>query len=179
MSQPTKTYWTSLEERDELATGRASVAEEFPVMPVAGEEDLGRRDFLKLTGFAVGGIALTGCVRGKERGVVPYLTAAEEVVPGRAYWYASVCGACPAGCGVLAKALDGRPVKLEGNPDHPISGGGLCAIGQASVLGLYDSQRLRQPLLGGQPSSWDRVDAEIAQSLDRLAASADASCLGS
>lgn len=173
MSQPTKEYWTSLEARDELASGRASVAEEFPVMPVAGKQDLARRDFLKLTGFAVGGMALTGCVQGKERGVVPYLTAAEEVVPGRAYWYASVCGACPAACGVLAKALDGRPVKLEGNPGHPISGGGLCAIGQASVLGLYDSQRLRQPLLGGQKSSWDQVDAEIGQALDRLAAAAE------
>jgi molybdopterin-containing oxidoreductase family iron-sulfur binding subunit len=144
---------------------------EFPVMPTAGAEDLGRRDFLKMSGFALSATALTGCVRGKERGVVPYLVAREEVVPGRAYWYASVCGACPAQCGILAKALDGRPVKLEGNPGHPLSAGGLCAIGQASLLGLYDSQRLREPLVGGDQSTWDEVDSAVAESLDRLAES--------
>ena len=130
---------------------------------------LHRRDFLRMTGFAIGATATVGCSRGKEREVVPYLVAPEEVVPGRAYWYATVCGACPAGCGALAKALDGRPVKLEGNPGHPISGGGLCAIGQASVLSLYDSQRLRAPLRKRERSDWLSVDTELAAEFDRLA----------
>jgi molybdopterin-containing oxidoreductase family iron-sulfur binding subunit len=171
MSQLTKEYWTSLEERDEIASGATPETDEFPVMPVAGGEHLGRRDFLKMSGFAVGVVALNGCVRGKEREVVPYLTAAEEIVPGRAYSYATVCGACPAACGVLAKALDGRPIKLEGNPDHPLSAGGLCAIGQASVLGLWDSQRLRHPLRAGEKSGWDQVDAEIMAALERVSES--------
>ena len=174
MSQRVKDYWTSLEDRDEIESGKARGDDEFPAMPVAGSNDLGRRDFLKMSGFAVGASALTGCVRGKEREVVPYLVATEEVVPGRAYWYASVCGACPAQCGVLAKALDGRPVKLEGNPDHPLSGGGLCARGQASVLGLYDSQRLRAPLSRGEESSWAAVDEEIVAGLERVAGSGGA-----
>jgi molybdopterin-containing oxidoreductase family iron-sulfur binding subunit len=174
MSQRVKDYWTSLEDRDEIRSGAARTEDAFPVMPVATPGDLGRRDFLKMSGFAVGATALTGCVRGKEREVVPYLVAAEEVVPGRAYWYASVCGACPAQCGVLAKALDGRPVKLEGNPDHPLSRGGLCAIGQASVLGLYDSQRLRAPLIRGEESTWTAVDGEVVAGLERVAGSGGA-----
>ncbi len=129
-----------------------------------------RRSFLKMAGFTVGAATLYGCIRGKEREVVPYLVAPEEVVAGRAYWYASVCGACPAACGVLAKALDGRPIKLEGNPDHPLSAGGLCAVGQASVLSLYDSQRLRAPLQGGTKSDWGAVDNALAAALGPLAA---------
>ncbi len=128
-----------------------------------------RRSFLKMAGFAVSATALSGCVRGMEREVVPYLVAPEEVVPGRAYWYASVCGACPAGCGILAKGLDGRPVKLEGNPDHPLSAGGLCAMGQASVLGLYDSQRLHAPLSGGALTDWSEIDSALATALEGIA----------
>ncbi|MCP3981191.1 MAG: 4Fe-4S dicluster domain-containing protein [bacterium] len=129
--------------------------------------DFKRREFLRLAGFALGGTTLVGCSRGVEHGVMPFLVRPEEVTPGKAYWYASVCGACPAGCGVLTKNRDGRPIKLEGNPDHPVSAGGLCAIGQASVVGLYDSKRLRNPLRQGQPATWREVDREIA---DRLAA---------
>ena len=66
-----------------------------------------------------------------------YLTPDENLVPGLAYWYATVCRACPAGCGVHVRTREGRPVKLEGNPDHPVSRGALCARGQAFVQGLY------------------------------------------
>lgn len=131
-------------------------------------DDVGRRTFLKMAGFTVGAGLSWGCTRGGDRKLVPYLIAPEEVVPGKPYWYASVCGACPAGCGVLAKNLDGRPVKLEGNPDHPVSGGGLCAIGQASVLALYDAKRLAAPLNRGQASDWSIVDQEISAEIERL-----------
>jgi len=130
-----------------------------------------RRTFLKMAGFTVGAGLSWGCTRGEDRKLVPFLVASEEVVPGRPYWYASVCGACPAGCGVLAKNLDGRPVKLEGNPDHPVSQGGLCAIGQASVLALYDAKRLKAPLNRGQESDWSVVDQEISAEIERLVAS--------
>jgi len=134
------------------------------------ERAVDRRRFMQLAGFAVGGATLAGCSRGVEQGVMPYLIRPEEVTPGKPYWYASVCGACSAGCGILAKARDGRPIKLEGNPDHPVSQGGLCAIGQASVLALYDSLSLRAPLRGGSASDWPTVDGEIAATLAELRA---------
>ena len=111
--------------------------------------EFNRRAFLKLAGFTLGGAALSGCTRGREEKLIPYLVKPEEITPGRSYWYASTCGACTASCGILTKNRDGRPIKLEGLPDQPVSKGGLCAVGQASVLGLYDSKRLKKPLVGG------------------------------
>ena len=114
-----------------------------------------RRDFLKLAGFAFAGAALAGCQRAPVQYAVPYLNPPDELLPGRSYAYASTCGGCSAGCGVLVKNRDGRPIKLEGNPEHPLSRGGLCAAGQATLLGLYDQQRLAQPL---QPRQrWQHV----------------------
>src|SRR5260370_174752 len=99
---------------------------------------------------------------------VPYLVAPEEITPGRSYSYASTCGGCSAGCGLLVKNRDGRPIKLEGNPEHPLSRGGLCAAGQASLLGLYDQQRLQHPLQGGQQAEWPDVDKAIGQHLTAI-----------
>ena len=138
------------------------------------QHDSGRRDFLRLAGFTVAGTALTGCSRGLEHGVMPFLVRPEEVTPGKAYWYASVCGGCAAGCGILAKGRDGRPIKLEGNPENPLYGGGLCAVGQASVVGLYDARRLHRPLRDGQEANWADVDREIGASLETLRSSGSA-----
>ncbi len=99
---------------------------------------------------------------------VPPLVQAGEVVPGRSLNYASTCGGCNAGCGLLVKSRDGRPIKLEGNPNHPFSGGGVCAVGQASILGLYDNLRLQHPLKHGEETSWTVVDREIRSQLDGL-----------
>src|SRR6516162_9840321 len=81
-----------------------------------------RRTFLKLAGFALAGAAAGGCRRAPVQHAVPFLVQPEQVVPGRSLWYASTCGGCTACCGVLVKARDGRPIKREGNPSHPLSG---------------------------------------------------------
>src|SRR6185295_17270164 len=75
------------------------------------------------------------------------------------------CGGCSAGCSLLVKTRDGRPIKIEGNDLSPIFGGGTCAVGQATVLSLYDDARLRGPLWKGKPASWHEVDARIAERL--------------
>ena len=129
------------------------------------EADVNRRTFLKLAGFAFLGTAAAGCQRAPEQFAVPPLAQPEDAVPGRSLHYASTCGGCNAGCGVLVKTRDGRPIKLEGNPNHPLSRGGLCAVGQASILGLYDSKRLLNPTKNGEPISWSSVDSEIRAQL--------------
>jgi len=126
---------------------------------------ISRRHFLQATGFAFMGTIMLGCGRAPEEEDLPYLRQPEGSVAGRANLYATTCGGCGAGCGILARSLDGRPVKLEGNPEHPLSKGGLCAVGQASLLGLYDSQRLRNPVISGRPADWAEVDRLM---LDRL-----------
>jgi molybdopterin-containing oxidoreductase family iron-sulfur binding subunit len=120
-----------------------------------------RRDFLRLTGFAVTGASVAGCRRTPVRHALPYLVQPEDVVAGRPAYYASACSGCSAGCGLVVKTRDGRPIKLEGNPAHPLSRGGLCADGQASILGLYDSHRLKNPLSGGREAEWGEVDGAI------------------
>ena len=129
-----------------------------------------RREFLKLLG-AGAAFAAAGCARKPVEKVLPYVHAPEEGVPGEAVFYASTCGECAAGCGIVAKTREGRPIKLEGNPDHPINRGALCARGQASVLNLYDPDRLRGPALGKQgqgaakEATWADVDSRATRAL--------------
>jgi molybdopterin-containing oxidoreductase family iron-sulfur binding subunit len=127
-----------------------------------------RRDFLKAAGFTFAGALLSGCQRAPEQEAIPPLSQSEDVVSGRASYYASTCGACRGGCGMLVKTYDGRPIKLEGNPEHPLSGSGLCAAGQASLLGLYDRLRLQHTLSEGRETSWDEIDRAVRAGLDTL-----------
>jgi molybdopterin-containing oxidoreductase family iron-sulfur binding subunit len=118
-----------------------------------------RRDFLKLVGLGVAGAA-AGCA--PHRGsLLPYLDAPADILPGVSYWYASTCRECPTGCGVIVRAREGRAVKVEGNAAHPVNRGGLCARGQAALFGLYDPDRVRQPLLKDgtvwKPIPWDEA----------------------
>jgi molybdopterin-containing oxidoreductase family iron-sulfur binding subunit len=119
-----------------------------------------RRDFLKLVGIGAAGVA-AGCSKPPADRLIPYLVAPEDILPGVPYWYASTCRECPAGCGVLIKAREGRVIKIEGNPNHPLSRGGLCGRGQAALQGLYDPDRVRTPMMkvGGawKPASWDEA----------------------
>ena len=127
----------------------------------------GRREFLKLTGIGAAA-ALAACRRLPVEQSLPYLVPPEDVVPGVPVRYASTCTACPASCGLLVSCLDGRPVKLEGRPDHPLSGGGLCALGQGDLRGLYDAGRLRAPRLLGREAAWEEVDAHVEKALAEL-----------
>jgi molybdopterin-containing oxidoreductase family iron-sulfur binding subunit len=127
-----------------------------------------RRDFLKAAGFTFAGAFLSGCQRAPVQEAIPPLSQPEGIVSGQASYYASTCDACSAGCGMLVKSRDGRPIKLEGNPEHPVSKGGLCAAGQASLLGLYDGFRLQHPVLQGRKAAWDEIDRDIRARLDGI-----------
>lgn len=107
--------------------------------------DLNRRDFLKVVGLGTAGSMLPGC-GGETAKLIPYVLPDEEIVPGVANWYASVCRECEAGCGIIVRTMEGRAKKVEGNPDHPLNRGKLCALGQASLQGLYNPDRIRGPL---------------------------------
>ncbi len=133
-------------------------------------QPIDRRDFLRLAGFSLAaGLLWNGCARAPVHKAIPYLIPTENIIPGESVWQTAVCGACPAGCGMLVKIRDGRPIKVEGNPDHPLSRGGLCSVGQASLLGLYDGHRLNAPLNNGIPADWSGIDQAIIQGLDTVA----------
>lgn len=135
--------------------------------------DLCRRDFLRLFGAAGAGAVLSGCTQ-PTRYLIPYISPPEDVIPGKGVYYATTCRECPAGCGMIAKNREGRIVKVEGNPAHPVSGGKLCMRGQASLHGLYNPDRFPGPMLrnasgGFDPIAWDRGEAILT---DKLAESA-------
>ncbi len=106
--------------------------------------DLQRRDFLKLVGIGVAGTAAGGCAL-PETKLIPYLVGPNDTLPGIPEFYASTCRECAAGCGIVVKAREGRAIKIEGNPQHPVNAGALCARGQASLQGLYDPDRIKAP----------------------------------
>jgi molybdopterin-containing oxidoreductase family iron-sulfur binding subunit len=124
--------------------------------------DISRRAFLQLLagGSAAGAAALTEKAADK---LIPYVLPPESIVPGTWTVYATTCRECPAGCGMHVRHRDGRICKCEGNPDHPINRGGLCPRGQSAVQGLYDPDRLRQPLhrpaKGAKPTPVDWATA--------------------
>ncbi len=127
--------------------------------------ELDRRRFLEAAGFSLSLAAFSGCGRAPVQLALPFVEQPENTLPGQVRTYASTCSGCPAACGLLVSTRDGRPLKMEGMPAHPLSQGGLCAVGQALPLGLYDSHRLDHPLQGGKPAKWEDVDRTITQRL--------------
>jgi len=133
--------------------------------PGPAPAEVSRRGFFGMMGLSAAAVTLAGCQRAPVTQLIPYLAKPEELVPGNSVFYASACAGCPAQCGVLLKARDGRPIKVEGNPEHPWSRGGLCAAGQASVLALYDASRARSPTLAGRPLTWAALDKGVLAGL--------------
>src|SRR5690606_16872030 len=134
-------------------------------------DGLKRRDFLKVLGASGAGAATVGCSTGEVERLIPYVIPAEDIVPGVPTWYASTCMECPAGCGILVETHEGRVTKVEGNPDHPVSHGNLCARGQASVQGLYHPDRFRNPIVRGTTDTnitWGRAERMIAARIKEI-----------
>ena len=109
-------------------------------------DGISRRRFLSVVGVSsAGAVALSGCSTDKVEKLIPYLVQSEDQVPGIPTIYASTCTECSAGCGLHVVTREARAVKLEGNPEHPVNKGKLCARGQAALQGLYNPGRTRNP----------------------------------
>lgn len=134
-----------------------------------------RRDFLRFMGMLSGSAVLASCGSRKRPGrFVSYILPPDEgALPGEATFHPSTCTECPAGCGLLVRVRDGWPVKLEGAPGHPVSDGGLCIRGQASLTRLYHPERIRNPVLRTGEGKYRDISWEDALSLvaDALAES--------
>src|SRR5918911_3877359 len=131
-----------------------------------------RREFLKILGATGAATAAIGCSSDRVEKLIPYLVQPDETVPDVSNYYASTCRECSAGCGVLLETRDGRTFKLEGNPDHPLNRGTLCARGQAAVQGLYNPDRYRGPLIRRngrfERATWDQALQLLSQRLGEL-----------
>jgi len=112
----------------------------------SGSAGVRRRDFLKVLGAAGAVTTTVGCFQEDVEKLIPYLVSPDDTVPGVSTYFATTCRECAAGCGLIAETRDGRAIKLEGNPAHPVNHGALCARGQASLQGLYNPDRYRHPM---------------------------------
>ena len=135
-----------------------------------------RRDFLKVMGVSGPAALLEACAPPQTEQLIPYLVSPDNIVPGVPAYYTTQCRECPAGCGMLAKTREGRVIKAEGNPNHPVGQGRLCIRGQASVQSLYNPDRFRGPLLrdeGGQlrPTDWEQAEELLNSRLGQIKAS--------
>jgi molybdopterin-containing oxidoreductase family iron-sulfur binding subunit len=118
-------------------------------------------------GFGIGAVSLAACNVAPVQKSIPYLIKPEEVTPGIANYYASSYN----GGSILVKTREGRPIKIEGNPNCVINKGGLGAQAQATVLDLYDVSKLKGPLFKGAERSWEDVDQHVKGELNKIQAS--------
>ncbi|HET7789888.1 MAG TPA: molybdopterin-dependent oxidoreductase [Gemmatimonadales bacterium] len=128
-------------------------------------DGMNRRRFLKILGVTGGGAAaVSACGIGPEptEKLIPYLVQSDDQVPGIATWYASTCRECPAGCGILVKTREGRAIKIEGNPESPVNRGRLCARGQAALQGLYNPDRVTEPLARNAQGTLEKISWDDA-----------------
>jgi molybdopterin-containing oxidoreductase family iron-sulfur binding subunit len=136
--------------------------------------DVSRREFMRITGVAAASAAMAGAAcRNPKEPVTPYVDRPEEIRIGKSNYYATVCSGCSTQCGVLVESRAGRPIKVEGNPDHPVSRGATCARGQASYRRLYDPDRQKSPLKVSQDDrheelDWKTLDQTVINALGKL-----------
>ncbi len=149
-----RAYWRSLDDLRDSEDFRAWMHREFPTDADLLEGD-DRRQFIKVMGasFALAGLGLAACRRIPETHIVPYSARPAERIPGKPVHYASSVERGGVGQGVIVKSFDARPVKLEGNPDHPTSRGACDSITQSEVLRAYDPHRSRTVLDAGKASN--------------------------
>ncbi len=166
-------YWRGLEELEQKPEFLATMEKEFPTdVPIedalsnTDEEALSfqtdRRNFLKLLGFGMTAATMAACVETPMKHAVPYVEKPEDIIPGVPNYYASTTDT---GIPVVVKTREGRPIKLEGNPDSPLYKGAVDAVGQATLLNVYDVDRLKGPAKGGDDTNWTTIDSEVKAAL--------------
>ncbi|ELR70829.1 Molybdopterin oxidoreductase, iron-sulfur binding subunit [Fulvivirga imtechensis AK7] len=173
MNDNKKTYWKGIEQLSNDPEFVKNADREFPeFLPINGNSEGGgssRRDFLKMMGFGIAAVSLAAC-EAPVRKAIPYVNKPVDVDPGIPNYYASTYTHGGDYCSILVKTREGRPIKIEGNSLCKITEGGTSAQVQASVLTLYDRERLGLPVIGGKDGTWEDLDKEVIAKLRSIAA---------
>tara|TARA_R100000935_G_scaffold13736_4_gene27447 strand:- start:11 stop:3103 length:3093 start_codon:yes stop_codon:yes gene_type:complete len=172
-----KKYWKSVEELDDNSSIVETLKQNEFVEPIPTDDFLGdketleassttRRDFLKYVGFSTAAASLASC-EGPVIKSIPYVVAPDEIVPGVANYYATTMADGFDFANVLVKTREGRPIKIERN-DLAKNGGSVNARVHASVLSMYDKNRVQNPLIDGKDATWSDFDAKVAQKMNEM-----------
>jgi len=162
-----------MDELQETQSFQASKSVEFPeqnnLESILADDELneastGRRDFLKFLGFSVAAATVAACEAPVIK-AVPYVMKPENVIPGMPTWYASTYYDGSSYASILVKTREARPIFIKGNKDFGITNGSVTPQVIASVLGLYDSERLQSPLKSGKATKWSTLDKEVKSSI--------------
>ncbi|CAH0997005.1 hypothetical protein EMA8858_03142 [Emticicia aquatica] len=166
MENTNKKYWKGVEELKNDIGFVKNANREFNLDDIETVEPTHRRDFLKVLGFSMAAVSLAAC-DAPVRKAIPYLNKPESVEPGIPNWYASTYAEGGDYCSILVKTREGRPVKIEGNKLSSVTKGAVSARVHASVLSLYDNEKLKAPKKGSSDIKWEDLDKEVIAALSK------------
>ena len=156
-----KRYWKSVDELADTAEFQAAVEKEFPGSAQEWVDPVSRRGFMKLMGASMALAGLAGCTKQPDEPIYPYVKQPEDLILGKPMYFATahpfVTGAVP----LLVKSDQFRPIKVDGNPEHPYNQGSSDPFTQGTLLDLYDTDRSQHVMYRGENREW----AEFAQGL--------------
>jgi MoCo/4Fe-4S cofactor protein with predicted Tat translocation signal len=163
-------FWRSLDELEQSPEFEALLQQEFPRQATPLGNFVSRRQFLRLMGASMALAGLSACGYKPQGPIISRPKTPEDRLTGISHYYATAVLTNGYGFGVLGRVYEGRPVKLEGNPDHPTSLGATDAIVQAQILDLYDPDRSQNVLRFGRIETWRAFEADIQNALAQQAA---------
>src|ERR1035437_7399249 len=156
-----KKYWRSVDELANTPEFQAAVEKEFPGSPHAWGDEVSRRGFLKFMGASAALAGLAGCTKQPDEPIYPYIKQPEDLILGKPNYFATahpfVTGAVP----LLVKSDQYRPIKIDGNPEHPYNQGSSDPFTQATLLDLYDPDRSQHVTYRGENREWAEFAVEF------------------
>ena len=159
-------YWRCLEELAQTDAFTEMLHREFPRQASVWPEGASRRDFLKLMTASMALAGLSACVKQPLQPIVPYVRQPNEVTLGIPLFFASAMPFGAYAAPVLVESHEGRPTKIEGNPEHPASLGGSCVFSQASILDMYDPDRAQIITYLGELDTWSNFTIALKGALN-------------
>jgi len=167
-------YWRSLEELADTEEFQRWLHREFPEQASEFTDPVGRRQFLRLMGASLALAGVTACTKQPAEAIVPYVRAPENLVPGKPLFFATAVTLGGVATGVLVESHEGRPTKIEGNPEHPASLGATDLFTQASILSLYDPDRSQTLSYRGDIRTWSAFLGAVRGALESVGAACGA-----
>ena len=166
---PGTRFWRSLDEAARTPQFEEMLHKEFPAAAAEWNDETSRRTFLKLmsASLALAGVSV-GCSRAPDEKIVPYVRQPEQLIPGKPLYFATATTLNGFARGVLVESHEGRPTKIEGNPDHPASLGATDVFAQASILNLYDPDRSQTVMRMGEVGNWSLFIHALEPALEKF-----------